>query len=491
MPNLVIEVARMGRMTALKKPAGGIRGIVVGDVIRRLMARTVAQQVATNVEQATAPFQYALSTRAGCECVSHVVQALCEANPNTTIVSVDGVSAYDTISREAMMRGLLDMEGGETVLPFVRQFYGRVSQYLWEDDAGVTHTILQGEGGEQGDPLMPMLYSFWQHRALEAIHNNFHPTEILLAFLDDVFAVTPRPDRVGTIYGSIHDNMWVHSSTRIDGGKTQVWNGAGSKPDICEVLDRVAQAADPEAKVWEGSEVPPNQQGLKILGAPFGHREFVVAQLEKKLQKQETLIRRIPLVPDLQSAWLILMHCASARTNYLLRVVDPVQVQQFAQAHDERLWQCLCQLLGITVDLCDDAARSAASLPLVLGGLGLRSASRTRMAGFWASGADCSPMIEARHPEVATQVIGQLEGHPLGHSLRAAANAAHSLEGVRGFEVPCWRALAAGLRPPRHPEEFQTGWQHEASSRIEQEHRETLFRVVAEPERALLRSQSR
>ena len=59
------------------------------------------------------------------------------------------------------------------------------------------------------------------------------------------------------------------------------------KPAIYEVLDRVAQAADPEAKVWKGSEVPPNQQGLKILGAPFGHTEFVVAQLEKKFQKQE------------------------------------------------------------------------------------------------------------------------------------------------------------------------------------------------------------
>ena len=64
----------------------------------------------------------------------------------------------------------------------------------------------------------------------------------------------------------------------------------------------------------------------------------------------------------------------------------------------------------------------------------------------------------------------------------------HSLVGVRGFEVPSWRALAAGLRP-RDPEDFQTEWQHEASSRIEQEHRETLFRVMEEPQRALLRSQ--
>ena len=135
-PNPVIEAVRM------RKPAGGVRGIVVGDMIRRLVARTVAQQVGSNVEKATAPYQYALSTRAGCECV---------ANPNTRqLCPVDGVSAYDTISRESMMQGLLDMEGAETVLPFVRQFHGRVSQYLWEDDAGVTHTILQGEGGEQG-----------------------------------------------------------------------------------------------------------------------------------------------------------------------------------------------------------------------------------------------------------------------------------------------------------------------------------------------------
>ena len=41
----VIPTIRMGRMTALHKPSGGVRGIVAGDVIRRLVARTMAQQV--------------------------------------------------------------------------------------------------------------------------------------------------------------------------------------------------------------------------------------------------------------------------------------------------------------------------------------------------------------------------------------------------------------------------------------------------------------
>ena len=50
-------------------------------------------------------------------------------------------------------------------------------------------------------------------------------------------------------FGQSRSQPWVHSSIRIDGGKTQVWNGARVKPAICEVLDKVAQAADPEAKV--------------------------------------------------------------------------------------------------------------------------------------------------------------------------------------------------------------------------------------------------
>ena len=48
-------------MTALQKNGGGVRGIVAGEVVRRLVARTIAQQLGQAVEAATAPFQYALN----------------------------------------------------------------------------------------------------------------------------------------------------------------------------------------------------------------------------------------------------------------------------------------------------------------------------------------------------------------------------------------------------------------------------------------------
>ena len=115
-PPSVVRMVRQGRMTALAKPDGGVRGIVAGDVIRRLVARTMAQQLGDAVEAATSPCQYALRTKAGCECVAHVLQGLTEINPLTTVTSVDGVSAFDLISRSAMLEGAV--EGGRRKFSF-------------------------------------------------------------------------------------------------------------------------------------------------------------------------------------------------------------------------------------------------------------------------------------------------------------------------------------------------------------------------------------
>ena len=180
-----------------------------------------------------------------------------EADPETTIVSFDGVSAFDLISREAMINGLLHVDGGSAVLPFARLFYGRPSQYLWEDATGTTHIVQQGEGGEQGDPLMPLLCSVGRHRALEGISRELLASEKLLAYLDGIYVIT-RPDRVGDVHTAVRQNLWIHACVSINNGKTKVWNAAGHKPAGCEVLDTVAQAEDPDARVWRGPKWPLN-----------------------------------------------------------------------------------------------------------------------------------------------------------------------------------------------------------------------------------------
>ena len=58
-PQAIVASLRMGRMAALKKRSGGIRGIVVGEILRRLVARTMAQSLGSALKTTTAPHQYA------------------------------------------------------------------------------------------------------------------------------------------------------------------------------------------------------------------------------------------------------------------------------------------------------------------------------------------------------------------------------------------------------------------------------------------------
>ena len=67
--------------------------------------------------------------------------------------------------------------------------------------------------------------------------------------------------------------------------KTKVWNASGIRPETCTVLERMARETDRIARVWRGSEVPEDEQGMKVLGTPLGHPQFVrrlLSQLSEK-----------------------------------------------------------------------------------------------------------------------------------------------------------------------------------------------------------------
>ena len=143
-PSEAHAAIRLDAITALKKPTGVIRGIVVGDFVGRLVARPIAQQVSEDVEQATKPFQFALRTRAGCECVGHVLDTLAEMDENAALLSVDGAGAFDLISRKSTTEGF-----------FRRAEWGQVASicvppqrfsvhFLWEVERGQSTSSLKG-----------------------------------------------------------------------------------------------------------------------------------------------------------------------------------------------------------------------------------------------------------------------------------------------------------------------------------------------------------
>ena len=140
-----------------------------------------------------------LVNSAGTDCVGHAVRAMTDADPNATILSIDGIGAYDHVLRSAMMSKLYSVPELRGLLPFVRSTYAHPKSYRWQDAVGVTHQVHQVEGGEQGDPLMPLLFSLAIHDALMAVKAELREGEVLFAFLDDVYAVC-GPNRTREVF---------------------------------------------------------------------------------------------------------------------------------------------------------------------------------------------------------------------------------------------------------------------------------------------------
>ena len=493
-PGAILPAFRLGRMVALSKPSRDVRALVMGDAFRRLVARTLAQQLSTEFQRACAPFQFALSTKAGAEALARVVRAATESDAQTTILSVDGVGAYDHISRQSMLSALASRPDLAGVLPFASMFYGSPSTCLFYDERGIAHEVRQGEGGKQGDPLMPCLFALGQHEALQQARHHLHPSDVLYAFLDDIH-VTGHPDRTAEQFRILQDSLRQHANIQVhrkdprleQRGRGAAWAaghvaaGGSGQP----LLDRKLDA--PGGK----------ERGVVVLGSPVGSRELVEAKLQQRLEDQDCLLPRIPLVPHLPCAWLLLLFCGAPRCTYMLRTLPPAHTAAFAMRHDAAVLSCLEMLLGggeAGAPLPATSARRA-QLPLRMGGLGLGFAvQERRILGVWA---DTLPALGAHHPGTLADLVRPLldvSAANMPPSARAAEQAAQHLRS-QGFDAPPWASLlerdeaAAASRSQWEGGHSRPGWQHAAGASLHTRAPETLFADLDPASRALLLSQ--
>ena len=242
---------------------------------------------------------------------------------------------------------------------------------------------------------MPAFYALAQHAALADLQSQLLDGEAIFAFLDDVYVVS-APERVRTIYDALAAALWHSARIRLHEGKTRIWNSAGEEPSNIADLS----GDDGAEPVWVGDwSLPPECQGITVLGSPLGHDAFVARHLERKREDHDRLLQRLPSL-DLQAAWLLLQSCAAPRANYLLRILPPHLTATYEAAHDAAVAHCLATLLEHEAAPLPDHSLRTAQLAQRFGGLGLRSATSDRFAAHWASWCDTLPVIHARAPQL-------------------------------------------------------------------------------------------
>ena len=111
--------------------------------------------------------------------------------------------------------------------------------------------------------------------------------------------------------------------------------------------------------VWR-ADLPPEQCGLKIVGVPVGTDAYVAAIASANLHEEESLLKAISELKNVQAAWLLFYFCAVSRVNHRLRTVPPSQLRPHARNRDDRMLEMLRFLLGKPVGA---SAEPLASVP--------------------------------------------------------------------------------------------------------------------------------
>ena len=149
----------------------------------------------------------------------------------------------------------------------------------------MTTTVPQGE---QGDAMMPLLFSLGQHGALQAAHRNLREGEFLFACHDDVVMVTAPDDVVASRRDQ--DPCW------------HVEQGRRVPPDLRrlgETLTQVPGFGEGQECLQQNKEAV-SEQGFREAPDPVPAHSFVVG-------------RAVSMAS--------LVHGAGARANHTLRCI--------------------------------------------------------------------------------------------------------------------------------------------------------------------------
>ena len=140
-------------------------------------------------------------------------------------------------------------------------------------------------------------------------------------------------------------------------------------------------------------EIPRAEEGFSLLGCPVGPPPFCNTILLQRVEKIREFLKKLPDLQDSQMESTLLRHCLSLpKISYSLRTCPPDFVREATTVFDDLIRDTLSDIAGGPLS---DWSWRKASLPVSLGGLGLRNASTTAPAAYISSTSETKESVEA------------------------------------------------------------------------------------------------
>ena len=359
----------------------GVRPIGIGEVPRRIAAKAILRIVSPDVEEAAGPLQVCAGQEGGCEAAVHAMRQIFEDSNTEAVLLVDATNAFNSINRKAALHNI------SIICPPLAQVL--VNTYRAPIRLFITGSgeIASTEGTTQGDPLAMAMYAL---------------------------AITPLIDQLSSRSPDVHQVWYADDATSASTCKSlRTWwddlselgpmfgyNPNGSKTYLVVKEDHEECAT----RLFADTDVHVTTNGKRHLGAALGSKTFTEEYVSAKVQDWVKEIQQLAkaAVSQPHAAHAAFTHGLSSRWSYLLRTIPDIQ-DLLLPLENAIHHHFIPALTGRPP--CSSLERDLLSLPVRLGGLGLRNPAVESPSTFQASQRLTAPLVALIVAQESKQIV--------------------------------------------------------------------------------------
>jgi Reverse transcriptase (RNA-dependent DNA polymerase) len=348
-----------GTLFALRKSSGGLRPIAIGYVWRRLASKCANAYAIPRVTPHLTPRQLGVGVPGGCEAAVHATRRFMKnMDSGSVVVKLDISNAFNSLHRDRMLKS-------------VDEFIPELAAYCHLAYADATtlqfgkFTILSQEGPQQGDPLGPLLFCLPLHSTLTRLQS-----PLAFGYLDDL--------TLGGSLGMVEAD--VDLIERECAGMGLRLNRAKCEIITADLVD------DERSTLSQFTRVDPST--AMLLGAPLLSAEALLSALDIGVADLERAVDRLEHIARQDALLILRFSLGSPKMIYTLRCTDCYDHPRLKD-YDGLLRRGIERILNVELS---DIQWAQASLPIRMGGLGIRRVSSLALPAFLASAAGTLPI---------------------------------------------------------------------------------------------------
>ena len=343
-----------GRLIALNKKSGGLRPIVVGFTLRRLVSKCANAYTAAQLASYFKPIQLGVGISGGCEAAVHSARRFLETLPaDNVVVKLDFSNAFNSLHRSDMLQSVADR--APHLLSYCHSAYSNPSVLYYGQ-----FVIMSQEGPQQGDPLGPLLFCNTIHPLIESLSS-----ALRLGYMDDVTLGGSQEAVARDVQRIMNDGKDLGLNLNVSKCELIVNPGCRITDPVLSSFPQVS-AADAE-----------------LLGAPLFPGAALDSAWSKRCDELARAVNRLALIGAQDALILLRASFSAPRVQHLLRC-SPSANNSLLQTFDNLLRSAVDR---ITNSALSDIQWLQASMPIKQGGLGVRRVTSLATPAFLASAA--------------------------------------------------------------------------------------------------------